>query len=175
MSIEEPKIILIDTFVQNADDLFQYVKNNVDWDERMQARKTASFGVSYDYSGIVYPQTDMHPELVPICAAIENELGFLPNNCLLNYYPDGNASMGYHSDSSEELKEGTGVAIISLGSERHISYRSKKDKDVKFKYALKSGALLYMSKEIQDEWVHAIPKEKGVGERISLTFRHILK
>ena len=83
--------------------------------------------------------------------------------------------MGYHSDSSEELKEGAGVAIISLGSERHICYRSKKDKNIKFKYAVKSGALLYMSKVIQDNWLHAIPKEKGVGERISLTFRHILK
>ena len=141
----------------------------------MKARKTASFGVSYDYSGMTYPQTVMHPALEPICKAIENELGFLPNNCLINYYPDGNASMGYHSDSSEELKEGTGVAIVSLGSARHIFYRSKQNKELKHEYSLKSGSLLYMSKDIQGNWMHAIPKERDVGERISLTFRLILK
>jgi hypothetical protein len=32
-----------------------------------------------------------------------------------------------------------------------------------------------MDKLIQDEWMHAIPKEKGVDERISLTFRAIIK
>jgi len=173
MNLKEPNIILKETFVPSSDELFNDLISSVAWDERMKARKTASFGVSYDYSGIFYSQTAMHPKLRTICVDIEKELGFLPNKCLLNYYPDGKSSMGYHSDSSEELKEGTGVAVISLGSERHISYRSKADKEVKFKYLLKSGALLYMSKEIQDHWMHAIPK--GVGERISLTFRYIIK
>jgi len=141
----------------------------------MRARKTASFGVSYDYSGVEYPQTEMHPMLLPVCDRIESELGFRPNNCLLNYYPNGDSTMGYHSDSSEELRDGTGVAIVSLGAERLIVYRSKKDKQVKYKYQLKSGALLYMSKEIQEHWMHAIPKQNGCGERISLTFRQIIK
>jgi alkylated DNA repair dioxygenase AlkB len=175
MNIDEPKILLKEGFVKDPDVLFAELMKTVEWDERMKARKTASYGVSYDYSGITYPQTEMLGSLAPICELIEKELGYRPNNCLLNYYPDGEASMGYHSDSSEELKEGTGVAIISLGSVRTISYRSKLDKEVKYKYPLKNGALLYMSKEIQDEWMHSIPKEKNVGERISLTFRCIIK
>ncbi|MFC3150056.1 alpha-ketoglutarate-dependent dioxygenase AlkB family protein [Litoribrevibacter euphylliae] len=171
----EPNLIIIENFVKESDSLFLNLKESVNWDERMKARKTASFGVAYDYSGITYPNEDMPQVLGAICEKIDEELGFKPNNCLLNYYLDGDSSMGYHSDSSEELLEGTGVAIVSLGSERNISYRSKEDKEIKHKYPLKSGALLYMNDEVQEKWMHAIPKQKGVGERISLTFRHIIK
>jgi alkylated DNA repair dioxygenase AlkB len=93
----------------------------------------------------------------------------------MNYYVDGNSKMGYHSDSAAELQEETGVAILSLGAERTISYRSKLDKEHKVKYKLKNGALLYMNNDIQQKWMHAIPKETDVGERISLTFRKIIK
>lgn len=173
--MKEPEILLKDNFVPNHEDLYRQLMESVEWDQRMKARKTASFGVSYDYSGIEYPQTEMHPELEPICKAIEKELGFYPNNCLLNYYPDGNSSMGYHSDSSEELAPDTGVAIISLGAERKISYRSKTDKEVKFEYPLKSGVLLFMPNQIQIDWMHSIPKQPEVGERISVTMRAIIK
>lgn len=148
---------------------------DVAWDDRMKARKTASFGVSYDYSGITYPQTDMPAYLIEICKRIQATIGFMPNNCLMNYYPDGSSSMGYHSDSSEELLEGTGVAVLSLGAERHIWYKSKTDKDLVFKYKMKSGTLLYMNNAVQEQWLHAIPKEDNVAGRISLTFRNIIK
>ena len=175
MKNEKPNLIIIEHFISEPTELFKELLRSVEWDETMKARKTASFGVSYDYSGISYPKSEMHPLLKPVCKSIEKELGFYPNNSLLNYYENGDSSMGYHSDSSEELKEGTGVAIVSLGAERNISYRSKKNKEIKYKYLLKNGALLFMSNEIQVNWMHAIKKEKGVGERVSLTFRHIIK
>jgi alkylated DNA repair dioxygenase AlkB len=171
----EPKIILIENFIENPNELFVIIRDSIIWDERIKARKTASFGVAYNYSGITYPQVEMLNELVPICKKIEKYIGFMPNNCLMNFYLDGNSSMGYHSDSSEELKIGTEVVIISLGAERHISYRSKADEEIKYKYLLKNGSLLSMDKQIQDEWMHAIPKEIGTGQRISLTFRYIIK
>ena len=68
-------------------------------------------------------------ELHPVCEKIQKEIGFLPNNCLMNFYLDGNSPMGYHSDSAEELYPGTGVAIISLGAERHIFYKSKANRE----------------------------------------------
>ena len=174
MNISEPEIILIDNFIENSDVLFVVLRDNIVWDERIRARKTASFGVSYDYSGITYPQIEMNSNLIPLCKTIETEIGYLPNNCQLNYYPDGNSTMGYHSDSAKELKSGTGVVIISLGSARYISFRNKIDKEVKFKYKLSSGGLLYMDKLIQEKWMHAIPKQNNAGERISLTFRYIV-
>ncbi|MFZ6709820.1 alpha-ketoglutarate-dependent dioxygenase AlkB [Undibacterium sp. TC9W] len=169
-----PNIYLKPNFLTAPEDLFDLLKKEVIWDERMRARKTASFGVAYDYSQISYAETEMPEFLQVICKEIENELGFLPNNCLLNFYLDGNSSMGFHSDSNDELAEGSGVAIISLGSLRRIAYRSKQDKSQEYFYPLPAGGLLYMSASIQEEWLHAIPKEPGAGERISLTFRKIL-
>lgn len=170
-----PPIYLKPRAVENPRELFHYLRNSITWDERMRARKTASFGVSYDYSQISYPQVDMPVQLDALCGLIEAAQGFRPNNCLLNYYLDGNSSMGFHSDSSEELAPGTGVAIISLGATRSIVFRSKEDKSCEFSYPLEDGSLLYMTQEMQAHWLHAILKEQGVGERISLTFRHILK
>jgi len=171
----KPNLKIISEFLPQSHRLFHILKGGIEWDERMKARKTASFGVSYDYSGITYPQTDMHEELVPLCSKIEQEFGYYPNNCLLNFYKDGNSSLGYHSDSSEELEEGTGVAIISLGAERIINYKNKADHQLIVPYKLKSGTLLFMDVKVQEEWLHSIPKEEGVGARISLTFRKIVK
>jgi len=173
--VKEPEIRLIQNFVNDSEALFEHLETSVEWDVRMKARKTASFGVSYNYSGITYPQNEMPAQLASICNNINSVLGFLPNNCLLNYYIDGKSSMGYHSDSSEELLPGTGVAIISLGSIRSISYKNKANKEVVVKYPLEPGTLLYMDDQVQQNWLHAIPKEHGVGSRISLTFRHIIK
>lgn len=172
--MQAPAIYLKPDFLSAPADLFFKLENEVIWDERMRARKTASFGVAYDYSQISYAPTAMPDFLQIICQALENELGFLPNNCLLNFYTDGNSSMGFHSDSTDELAAGSGVAIISLGSLRHITYRLKQDKNQEFLYPLPPGSLLYMSAAIQQDWLHAIPKETGAGARISMTFRKIL-
>lgn len=170
-----PAIVLRHQFVGAPDELFAYLRSNVQWDERLRARKTASFGESYNYSGMTYPKVSMLAELEPVCARIQSELGFLPNNCLLNYYPDGQSSMGFHSDATEELAEGTGVAIASLGAERQVVFRNKQDRSHEVSYGLPGGSLLYMPKELQFEWLHAIPKAPGAGPRISLTFRLLAK
>lgn len=170
-----PTVHLDPQFVKNPLSLLQWVEQSVVWDTRMKARKTASFGVSYDYSQMRYPETDMPPPLAAIALQLEHSLGFLPNNCLLNFYEDGLSSMGFHSDSSQELAPGTGVAIVSLGAERPIVFRSKADRSVETSYPLASGSLLYMAQEIQDHWLHAIPKVPDAGPRISLTFRRIVR
>jgi len=172
--MQAPAIYLKPDFLSAPAALFSKLDNEVIWDERMRARKTASFGVAYDYSQISYAPTAMPDFFQIICQDLENELGFLPNNCLLNFYTDGNSSMGFHSDSTDELAAGSGVAIISLGSLRHITYRLKQDKNQEFLYPLPPGSLLYMSAAIQQDWLHAIPKETGAGARISMTFRKIL-
>jgi alkylated DNA repair dioxygenase AlkB len=175
IDMTKPNIIIKENFVKNPDDLLSYCLNHIQWDDRLKARKTASFGVSYDYSGITYPQCDIPPKLNEISALINKELNYLPNNCLLNYYPNGDSTMGFHSDSSEELKVGTGVSIVSLGAIRTITFRNKANRSINIDYELKNGALLFMDKLVQDEWLHAIPKTINTGIRISLTFRNIIK
>ncbi len=169
----EPEILQQPGFVSDPDTLYAALVAEVAWEEQIKARKTASFGAAYNYSRLTYPVTPMLPRLVPVVAALEAALGFRPNNCLLNFYEDGGASMGYHSDSTEGLAPDTGVAIVSLGAERTLTFRSKADTDEKYAYPLPSGSLLYMSAVIQDDWKHAVLKQDTAGGRISLTFRQI--
>lgn len=173
--MNQPDVFFKPGFLSEHKDLFDHLISSVRWDERMKARKTASFGVSYDYSQMSYEQMPMPNGLVSVSERIGDMLGFMPNNCLLNYYEDGTSSMGFHSDSSEELAAGTGVVIVSLGSVRSLVFRSKANKSIEFDYPLPPGSLIYMTKEVQDHWHHAIPKMEGAGPRISMTFRSIVK
>lgn len=170
----EPELIRDDDFLADSQNLYKTLAAEVVWDERIRARKTASFGEPYNYSGMVYETLPMHPLLVPLADRLELRLGFRPNNCLLNCYESGDSTMGFHSDSEEGIAPGTGVAIVSLGAERRITFRSKRDKTEEYSYLLKSGTLLYMPPHIQQEWKHAILKSEDAGGRISLTFRRIL-
>ncbi|KTC41061.1 2OG-Fe(II) oxygenase [Pseudomonas sp. ABAC61] len=221
-----PDIDFVTHFVPDPHALFEQLKTSVLWDERMRARKTASFGVPYDYSQISYPAVPMpealeqlcpviaqllgfHPNncllnfypdgqssmgfhsdaneqlvagtgvVVPmpealeqLCPVIAQLLGFHPNNCLLNFYPDGQSSMGFHSDANEQLVAGTGVVVISLGHARSMLFKHKQS-GVIHEYSLPSGSLLHMSDALQTQWLHAIPKAPGAGERISLSFRQL--
>ena len=107
---DAPDILIEEGFLNHSEALLETLKNKISWDERMRARKTASVGIPYNYSGMEYPVTEMLPELLPICQKIQEKLHFYPNNCLVNYYPDGESSMGFHSDATESLAEGTGVS-----------------------------------------------------------------
>jgi alkylated DNA repair dioxygenase AlkB len=174
MDAPKPDILLDESFLSDAGNLFAELVVGVPWDERMRARKTASFGTAYNYSGITYDALPMLSPLIPIVDKLEASLGFRPNNCLLNFYESGESTMGFHSDSTDELMPGTGVAIVSLGAERSITFQSKQDKQIQHAYPLKSGSLLYMSAEVQHAWKHAILKQESVtGGRISLTFRQM--
>jgi alkylated DNA repair dioxygenase AlkB len=169
-----PKVLFERDFLEDEDLLYSLLVGNIVWDTRMRARKTACFGQAYAYSGISYPTVPMHPALAPIAERLATRIGHPFNNCLLNFYENGDATMGFHSDSEEEIAEGTGVAIVSVGAERTLTFRSRQDRTAEFAYPLPGGSLLYMPPGIQEEWRHGVPKQEGVGGgRISLTFRQL--
>ncbi len=164
-------ITFIDNILNNPQELFDSLKANVTWDERMHARKTASFGEAYNYSQISYPYQEFTSELKGIIDAIDKELHFAPNNCLINYYLDGKSKMGFHSDQTDILVEGTGVVIVSIGETRTLRFRNIENKEIIKDFDLPSGSLIYMTNAVQDEWQHAIPKSNTEKGRMSLTFR----
>jgi len=166
-------ITYIEDFLENPSGLFHHLQTTVIWDERMSARKTASFGKAYNYSQMDYVHQAFTPVLEGIARDIEDMLGFKPNNCLLNFYVDGKSTMVFHADQTDILEVGTGVAIVSLGATRILRFRNIEDKTIKEDLPLTSGSLLYMKNEVQDSWQHAIPKSDVVGGRMSLTFRKI--
>ncbi|MBY0459328.1 MAG: alpha-ketoglutarate-dependent dioxygenase AlkB [Gemmataceae bacterium] len=169
--LESGAIRLRPDFLHDSHKLFEHLTHAIAWDTRFRARQMASFGLPYNYSGVVWPVSPF-PEsvgrLLPLVAA---EVGFEPNNCLANFYPDGEASMGFHSDATDELAPNTGIAVLSLGAERTITFR-RHDKTASESHALPSGSLLWMCLGMQADWRHAVLADKAVaGGRISLTFR----
>lgn len=167
-------ITFIKHFIDNPSELYQDLKNKVEWDERMFARKTASFGKAYNYSQINYPFQEFIPELNVIIEAIGNTLNFKPNNCLINYYLDGKSKMGFHSDQTDILYENTGVGIVSIGGTRILRFRNIENREIIKDFELPSGSFIYMTNEVQDEWQHAIPKSDTKNGRMSLTFRKMI-
>lgn len=165
-------IRLIHNYIDYTNTLFNNLLN-LDYDKSMAARWTASFGKSYDYSGKTYPYVPMPDFLNDLIPGITNTIGFTPNNCLINLYHDGNSSMGYHSDNIDIIAPNTGVVIISIGSTRTLRFKNKLNTDNIIDYNLSDGSLFYMNDDIQNNWLHSIPKSDAIGPRFSLTFRHI--
>lgn len=168
---DAPALWIEEGFWPEHEALFERLMREVSWEHSMAARRTASFGVPYDYAQMSYPEKPMHPALAPVQDALEARLGFRFNNCLLNHYPDERSKMGFHADETKDLVPGTGVAIVSVGAERKISFRDR-NKERHRSYVLPPGSLLYMEPEVQDEWVHAIKRRRRpAGPRVSLTWR----
>ena len=167
----KPEIIFEEHFVADADALYAAILTRTPWDERMHARLTASYGAPYNYSNMTYPAAAMPEYLQRVCQAIGQRLHFVPNNCLINNYVGGSSSMGFHADSITELVPATGVAIVSLGEERRLTFRRTQERDVRWHCPLPHGSLLYMPPQVQLEWQHGVLKQVGAGQRLSLTFR----
>lgn len=144
-------VIFIEDFIDNHLALFDYFKNHVKWDERMSARKTASYGKAYNYSQINYPFQEFIPELTQIIELINKKVNFKPNNCLINYYLDGNSKMGFHSDQTDILFEDTGVGIVSLGEKRILRFRNIENRQITKDFELPSGSFFYMTNAVQDK------------------------
>jgi alkylated DNA repair dioxygenase AlkB len=166
-------ITYIENFIDNPTELFNILTTTVKWDERMTARKTASFGNAYNYSQIDYPYQDFLPELKVIIEKLKPVIGFEPNNCLINFYMDGKSKMGYHSDQTDILETDTGIAIVSIGEPRNLKFRNIENPDQFLNYEMTAGSLVYMTQEIQTKWQHSIPKSDTENGRISLTFRQM--
>jgi alkylated DNA repair dioxygenase AlkB len=173
--MNEPEVTICPGYLSPtaATELYLNLRDRIEWDERISARKTACFGLPYNYSGLTYEIQPMHPLLQPLCVQLKQTLGFEPNSCLINFYKDGRDKMGFHSDEIDNLEDGTQIIIISLGTERKLSFRSKADYSQRLQYLLPHGSLLYMSQKTQEFWSHAIKRANVMDGRISLTFRRI--
>lgn len=168
-------IVYVERFLEEHEALFEWVRDHVEWDERIKARKTASLGVPYDYAGLTYDERPFPPELERVRALVAERVGTEVNNCLLNYYPDGRSRMGFHSDSEEGIVPGTGVSIVSLGVARPLRFRRIASPEERLDYVLAPGSLLFMPAEVQLEWQHALPRSTKRDGRISLTFRTVVR
>ena len=161
--------------VRDHEALLARLVEEVDWTSHMRSRRTASMGVPYNYAGASYPVSAWHPAVAILRDTLP--LGFTATNCLLNLYPTGQHSLGFHADDVSILEPGTDIAILSLGATRPLRLRTG-DAVSGFRYEdlpLPGGSLLLMSQPMQAHWRHALRRVPDTGARLSLSFRHIVR
>jgi alkylated DNA repair dioxygenase AlkB len=138
------------------------------------------------------------PEIDKLRRKIEARTNLPFNSVLVNFYKDGNTSLGAHSDDDPWLSDRFIVPSVSIGAARFFDVTSKSAvrtkrtpsgkpvSEEKHRYVLKSGSLVIMGEDMQRGWVHAIPKQKkaiddagkrlktDTGFRFNLTFRNVI-
>ncbi len=184
--IAQGKLYYDPHFIESAeaDTFFVKLRATLPWQQErinlfgksvLQPRLQSWHGdASYTYSGLTMSPYAWTPELISLkdrCEAIA-EVKF--NSVLANLYRDGQDSMGWHQDNEPELGRNPVIASLNLGDSRRFVLRNLHSK-TQIEYNLSHGALLIMAGELQHHWRHGVPKtSKPKGERINLTFRHIL-
>lgn len=127
--------------------------------------------ISYTYSRKTKTAEIFNPILLELKEKVEQIIGLSFNSCLLNLYHNGNEGMAWHSDDESELIKHYGIISLSFGAERKFSVKHKK-LGVKKDILLQNGSILLMADEMQDFWLHRLPKTKKISKpRINLTFR----
>lgn len=129
---------------------------------------------SYRYSGLTHRPLPWTPLLAQIRAQVAAAVGQPLNGVLLNYYRDGQDSMGWHSDDEAELGANPLVASLSLGGSRRFDLRRKGHSRIEHSLLLNHGSLLVMRGSTQHYWQHQVAKTRSsCAPRLNLTFRMI--
>ncbi|PRP99676.1 alpha-ketoglutarate-dependent dioxygenase AlkB family protein [Enhygromyxa salina] len=129
-------------------------------------------GQVYVWSGIEMQPLPWAPEIAKVRDAVQRATKRKFNSVLLNYYRDGNDTVGWHSDDEPGLGLDPFIASVSVGVERDFVLRRIGDPKRQLSVSLSNGSLLVMSGQTQATWQHAVPRRKRVkGPRVNLTFR----
>ena len=129
---------------------------------------------SYRYSGLTHQPLPWTPLLARIRAQVEQAAGQSLNGVLLNYYRDGQDSMGWHSDDEAELGVNPLIASLNLGGTRRFDLRRKGQNRIEHSLDLQHGSLLVMRGATQHHWQHQVAKTRAsCAPRLNLTFRLI--
>ncbi|MCY1541266.1 2OG-Fe(II) oxygenase superfamily protein [compost metagenome] len=128
----------------------------------------------YRYSGLTHQPLPWTPLLAQIRTRVEKAVGQRLNGVLLNYYRDGQDSMGWHSDDEVELGVNPLIASLSLGGTRRFDLRRKGQNRIEHSLLLNHGSLLVMGGPTQHYWQHQVAKTRShCAPRLNLTFRLI--
>ncbi len=127
----------------------------------------------YKYSGSATQKLPFPPELEVLRAALSKFCDTNFDSLLINYYPDGNSSIGMHSD--KEVIADSLIVSISLGAVRKFKisctkYAPIQHQDVEIE--LPHGSIFIMGRNFQRCYKHGIDKDPSVRDpRYNLTYR----
>lgn len=175
---------------EEADRCFRILQQEVVWEQSTIfiagrqvkiPRLNAWYGdpeAHYRYSGRDFSPQPWTPLLTELRHKIQESYdSFQPerpinfNSALLNLYRDGSDSVAWHADDEPELGPSPQIASLSLGATRRFLLKPRHGGE-RAELALEGGTLLFMLGDLQQFWLHSIPKtQRPVGPRINLTFR----
>ncbi|MDN5516515.1 MAG: alpha-ketoglutarate-dependent dioxygenase AlkB [Pseudomonas sp.] len=140
-------------------------------------RLTAWYGdpaARYRYSGKIHQPLLWTPLLDEIRQQVVRVVGQPLNAVLLNYYRDGQDSMGWHSDAEPELGRNPLIASLNLGGSRRFDLRRVGSTRIEHSLTLEHASLLVMRGPTQHHWQHQVAKTRqACAPRLNLTFRLI--
>ena len=195
------------TIQHTRTDRFASVKNEVEFHKMFHAsgevpRLVCVQGsIKPDGSEPIYRHpSDQSPPLKPFSSSVldikrcvEELVGHAMNHVLIQYYRSGQDFISEHSDKTLDIRRGSSIVNISLGSQRIMRLRTKKDVQSqeerkqrrKQLIPLPHESIFILGQDTNRVWLHGINADKRPstqrlaaenaynGERISLTFREI--
>ena len=162
-----------------VDDLLNSVK--FDNSFKQSKRMTAYFGLKdYAYSNTYHTKQPIAAN--PLIKSCFDEIDKLfpeakVNTVLLNYYPDGSATIPFHSDNEPEICQNSFILTLSIGHTRTLVFREIRSKKHLCNITLEHNSLIFFTKASQFLYEHSISSQTldciHDSRRISLTFRKI--
>jgi hypothetical protein len=105
-----------------------------------------------------------------MAAVLGTHYGVPMRGLWLNWYRTGDEAVAWHSDRIGRVLKDPPVAIVSLGTSRRFLLRPKGGGQSRV-FTPGGGDLLVMGGACQHRWEHSVPRSRGGGPRISVTFR----
>ncbi|ETN38040.1 uncharacterized protein HMPREF1541_07663 [Cyphellophora europaea CBS 101466] len=195
-----------------ADAAFYTLKRTVQWQKMYHRtgevpRLVAVQGENQDdgESEPIYRHpADESPEMLPfddtvnmLRFACEKRVGHPLNHALIQYYRNGEDNISEHSDKTLDIVRGSSIVNVSLGAQRILTIRTKKDTALRAdtdgeeqpritqRIPLMHNSIFILGQSTNQYWLHSVRADKRPesqkaleelaygGERISLTFRQI--
>jgi alkylated DNA repair dioxygenase AlkB len=156
---------------RDAERAFESLRKNVAW--RSERRWMYEREVDVPRLTAHYRLGEPMPEPLPeLFERLKREADDELNAVGLNLYRDEKDSVAPHNDHLNEIVAGHSIVLLSLGTTRRMTIRSKARPVRNLDVDLEPGSLLTMSYETQRHYDHGIPKErKRIGPRMSVVFR----
>lgn len=181
-----PGILYLPRFVDDPDAVIAAVCEQVIFAQRVRIlygrhvatpRMEAWHGPTpYRFGGSELPAAPMPRVLQSLALRAEQAIdGARFDSCLVNLYRDGRDSVAWHSDDEPEMGDPI-IASISLGATRPFLLQRKTGMTTRLRVVLEHGSMLVMLRGVQTEWVHCLPKVRGLHDRrVNLTLRDCRK
>jgi len=166
-------VFVVENAIEGDHELFNEFLNEIPWHDqflgagRKLPRKVCGEDVLFQNEQIYFKIINIGRLARDIILQAKPSLNISTNlSVYCNCYRNGRDYTPFHSDMYN-----SDVIGVSFGATRSFHFKRKNENSTSWKVDLKSGSVIFFSKEINDDFQHSIPKRESINEsRINLTF-----